>query len=270
MANKFKGQVVWITGASSGIGAALAKEFIDEGAMVALSARRADRLHELAQSLGPNARVFLLDVQNKPMVDRVAEEIANELGKIDVVVANAGFLVLGPLLDLTEEMWRKQFETNVFGVVWTLQAAIPFLKNTKGRIAIMSSVAGKLAFGHGSAYSASKFALMGIANALYLELHKAGVSVTNIAPGLVESEIGSVDNLGRRKGESPKSKSMRASLTWPADKAAKEMVRAIHGRKRETVVTGHGKLAAFLGTHLPALTYWGMAKASLKRTVKGT
>lgn len=259
MANKFKGQVVWVTGASSGIGAALAKEFINEGATVALSARRVERLEQLANALGKNAHVFPLDVQNKTMVDRVAENIGDKLGKIDVVVANAGYGVVGAWENLTEEMWRKQFETNVFGVVWTLQSAIPYLKKTKGRIAIMSSVAGKLAFGHGAAYSASKFALMGLANALYQELHKHGVSVTTIAPGLVDSEIGMVDNLGKLKDKErfdPKG----LFFKWPTDKAAKVMAKAIHERRREEIVTGHAKVAAFLGTHLPSLTYWGMAK----------
>src|SRR5262245_30651471 len=150
MTAKFNNKVVWITGASSGIGAALAREFVKAGATVALSARRVERLHDLARELNNSARVYPLDVQKKHQVDRVADDIGSELGQIDVVVANAGYSVFGPFSQLTEEMWRKQFETNVFGVVWTLQAAIPYLKKTKGRIAIMSSVAGKLAFGNGT------------------------------------------------------------------------------------------------------------------------
>lgn len=267
MASKFKGQVVWITGASSGIGAALAKEFIKEGATVALSARRLDRLNELTKELGKSAHVFPLDVTKKAMVDSVADDIVDRLGKIDVVIANAGYGVLAPLEDISEEMWRKQFDTNVFGVVWTLQAAIPHLKKTGGRIAIMSSVAGKLAFGQGAAYSASKFALMGIANSLYQELHRDGVSVTTIAPGLVDSEIGQVDNHGRKHGTN-RFDSKSLLFKWPTDKAAKVMLKAIYDRRREEIVTGHGKVAAFLGTHLPGITYWGMAKIGAKTAFK--
>lgn len=263
MGRKFSNQVVWITGASSGIGASLAKAFIKEGAIVALSARRVDRLTELAEELGENAHVYPLDVQKKALVEKVAETIATDLGKIDVVVANAGYGVLGPLENLTEEMWRNQFETNVFGVVWTVQAAIPYLKRTQGRIAIMSSVAGKLAFGHGAAYSASKFALMGLANALYLELHHSGVSVTTIAPGLVESEIGRVDNFGQLQEQRSINK-RHNFFKWPTEKAATVMLKAIYDRKREEVITGHGKFAAFLGTHFAPLTYWGMAKVGAK------
>lgn len=266
MGSKFKGQVVWITGASSGIGAALAREFVKEGATVALSARRLDRLNELTSELGKAAHVFVLDVQKKAMVEKTAEDIIDRFGKIDVVVANAGYGAIGRVEDLSEEVWRNQFETNVFGVVWTLQAAIPHIKKSKGRIAIMSSVAGKLAFSQGAAYSASKFALMGIANALYQELHHEGVSVTTIAPGLIDSEIASVDNLGRKHATNRVNTNL--FFTWPTDRAARVMLNAIYDRKREQVVTGHAKLAAFLGTHLPSLTYWGMAKVGTKTQFK--
>ena len=112
MSKKFKDKVVWITGASSGIGAALAEEFIKEGAQVALSARRLDRLNMLAKDLGKNAHVYSLDVQKKNWVDNVANQIVNDLGKIDVVVANAGYGVKGSFTRLSEEVWRNQFETN--------------------------------------------------------------------------------------------------------------------------------------------------------------
>jgi NADP-dependent 3-hydroxy acid dehydrogenase YdfG len=260
MANKFKDHVVWITGASSGIGAALAAEFIKEGAIVALSARRENRLYSLSEKLGPQAHVFTLDVQNKAAVDQVAHRIAEKLGKIDAVVANAGYSTVGSLESLSEEVWRQQFDTNVFGVVWTLQAALPYLRQTQGRIGIVSSVVGKIALANNAAYSASKFALTAIANALYQELYSSGISVTNIAPGWVDSEIWQVNNLGQ-----PRENRMDINtfgLRWPSDKAARVMLNALYLRKREEIVTGHGKLVAFLGTHCAPVTYWSLAKAS--------
>ncbi|HXW60469.1 MAG TPA: SDR family NAD(P)-dependent oxidoreductase, partial [Myxococcota bacterium] len=119
---------------------------------------------------------------------------------------------------------------------------------------------GKLALAYSSAYSSSKFALTAIAHALYQELYGSGVSVTNIAPGWVESEIHQIDNLGE-----PLKKKIEFNhfgLMWPAKKAAKVMVRALYERKREEVITGHGKLGAFLGSHFAPLTYWGLAKVS--------
>lgn len=262
MANKFKDQVVWITGASSGIGAALAAQFIEEGALVALSARRVNRLEELQKALGKKAVVYPLDVRKKTAVMQTAKKIADDLGKIDTVIANAGYSAVGAFENLSEEVWREQFETNVFGVVWTLQAAIPYLRETQGRIGVMSSVAGKLAIANSAAYSASKFALTAIASSLYQELHASGISVTNLAPGLVESEIWQVDNLGNQRS---KAISMNTfGLRWPTSKAARVMLDAVHKRKREEIITGHGKIAAFLASHLAHLTYWGLAKASSK------
>ncbi len=258
MTKKFDNHVVWITGASSGIGAALAHAFAKEGATLALSARRLDRLKELKNALGSCAHIYPLDVQIKNDVDEVASSIMRDHGQLDVVMANAGYGVINPFLKISEEMWRKQFDTNVFGVVWTLQAAIPHLKESKGRIGIMSSVAGKISMANTSAYSSSKYALMGIANALYQELYRYGVSVTNIAPGWVESEIFQVNNFGQLDPE--KLNAGRNFLRWPTDKAAKVMLDALYERKREVIVTGHAKVAAFLGTHLPSMTYWGMAK----------
>lgn len=260
MANKFKDHVVWITGASSGIGAALATEFVREGAIVALSARREDRLKNLSEALGSKAHVFTLDVQDKAAVDQTAQKIAKKLGKLDTVIANAGYSAVGSVESLSEEVWRQQFDTNVFGVVWTLQAAIPYLRQTQGRIGIVSSVVGKIALGNNAAYSASKFALTAIANALYQELYSSGISVTNIAPGLVDSEIWQVNNLGQPKEKPLDVKTF--GLRWPTSKAARVMLNALYLRKREEIITGHGKLVAFLGTHCAPLTYWGLAKAS--------
>ena len=260
MANKFKDQVVWITGASSGIGAALATEFVREGAIVALSARRQDKLENLSQSLGDRAHVFVLDVQNKKAVEKTAQDINLKLGKLDTVVANAGYSTVGSLESLSEKVWRQQFDTNVFGVVWTLQAAIPFLRATQGRIGIVSSVVGKIALANSAAYSASKFALTAIANSLYQELYSSGISVTNIAPGWIDSEIFHKDNLGQPKEKPADIKTF--GLRWPTSKAARVMVNALYLRKREEIITGHGKLAAFFGTHLAPFTYWGLAKAS--------
>jgi short-subunit dehydrogenase len=262
MKKKFDDLVVWISGASSGIGASMAKEFVKLGAHVALSARREDRLHELAESLGPKAHVYPLDVRDKIDVLACAQKIYDDLGRLDVAVANAGYSVMGPFMNLTEDMWRQQFNTNLFGVVWTLKAAIPFLKETKGRIGITSSVAGKLAFAHGSAYSASKYALIGLANALYQELYKDGVSVTTIAPGLVQSEIWQVDNHGHFNAERKGNKNM--PFVASSEKAAREICQALYQRKREVVITGHGKVGAFLGTHFPSLSYWAMARSGLK------
>lgn len=262
MAKKFAGQVVLITGASAGIGAQLAREFHQEGAVVALCARRTELLEELAVEMKDRAHVYPMDVTDHSQVEAVCAKVAADLGKIDIVVANAGYVVSGPFEALSEAMWRKQFETNVFGVVWTCQAALPFLKITKGRLVIMSSVAGMISSRKMSAYNASKFALVGLANCLYQELYPYGITVTNIAPGMVESQIAKVDNLGAfvkdRADKRP------ARFLMPTALAAKEMLVGIYQRKRCVVITGHGKFAAFLASYLPGLTYWTLRRSSFR------
>ena len=144
---KFSDKVVWITGASSGIGYELAKSFYEEGAFLAISARRLERLQDLQRILGSRAKVYKLDVQNKDQVFITAQNIVNDFGKLDIVIANAGYSVVGPFVSTQETVWRRLFDTNVFGAIWTLQAAIPYLKLTKGSIGIMSSIAGKIGRG---------------------------------------------------------------------------------------------------------------------------
>lgn len=262
MRERFLDQVVWITGASSGIGEALAREFYAQGALVALSSRRVERLDMLKASLGPKAFVYPLDITDSQEAKNTADQIAQDLGHIHVAVANAGYGVQGPFMSLDEEVWRKQYETNVFGTIWTLKAAIPHVIKNKGRIALTSSVAAKMALKNSSAYSSSKAALTGIANALYQELYALGVSVTNLVPGIIESEICQIDNQGnfQENTQDPRPKFLMCS----APKAAKDMAEAIYLRKREAVITGHGKAAAFLADHLPSLTYWSLAKSQVR------
>lgn len=253
--------MVWITGASSGIGAALARELVAQGATVALSARRIDRLNALRDELGPCAHIYPLDVENEHQVDETAKNIAERFGGIDVVVANAGYSVLAPFEKITADIWRKQLEVNLFGVIWTLKAAQKHIEKAKGRMAITSSVAGLMSYPKGAAYSASKYALFGIANTLYQELHKKGVSVTIFAPGFVESEIHLADNHGRKRER--KNAGGYSKWHWPAERAAKVMIDGLYKRKREVVVTGHGKLGAFIFKHFGSFGYWCLARAKL-------
>jgi short-subunit dehydrogenase len=255
---KFSDKVVWITGASSGIGYELAKSFHEEGAFLALSARRLERLQDLQQILGSRAKIYELDVQNKDQVFITAQNIVSDFGKLDVVIANAGYSVVGSFVSTQEIVWRRLFDTNVFGVIWTLQAAIPYVKLSRGHLAIMSSIAGKIGIANTSAYAASKFALMGLSNALYQELYKDGVSVSIIAPGIIESEISLVDNYGQLNLERRDKRSKY--FMWSAQKAAKYMVKKLFLRKREIIVTNHGKFGDFLVRYFPNFTYWLLAR----------
>jgi short-subunit dehydrogenase len=262
---RFAGQVALITGASSGIGAELARGFAREGANVALIARRTDRLEALAREIEQSGRRAIAirgDVTVNGDLERAVGEARQALGKIDVVVANAGFGVVGPLSSLTLEDYRRQFETNVFGLLRTVYATLEELKKTQGRLVIIGSVSGHIGSPGASPYVMSKFAVRGLAECLFHELAPHGVSVTLISPGFVESEIRQVDNLGR--WHSKAAAGVPRWLIMPAEKAARQIVRATARRQREVVITGHGKVAVFLQRHTPWLLAWLIRRFGVK------
>jgi NAD(P)-dependent dehydrogenase (short-subunit alcohol dehydrogenase family) len=251
---RFTGQAVFITGASSGIGAALAREFVRRGADVALTARRVGRLEALAEEVrqrGGRALAIAGDVTRDGDMERAVAAARSSFGRLDVVVANAGFGVVGTVERLTLEDYRRQFETNVFGVLRTVWSALDDVKRARGRIAILGSVSGHLATPGSSPYAMSKFAVRALAEALGHELTPHGVSVTLISPGFVESEIRRVDNAGRLRDRARDP--MPSWLVMPTDRAARQIVEAIGRRRREAVITGPGRVTVFLSRHAPGL-----------------
>jgi short-subunit dehydrogenase len=264
---RFAGQAVFITGASSGIGAALAREFAREGGDVALVARRRDRLEAVAAeiaAIGRRTVVVPCDVTRDGDLERAAAAARAALGKLDVVVANAGFGVTGALETLALDDYRRQFETNVFGVLRTVFATLADLRKSRGRLVLIGSVSGHVGVPGSSAYSMSKFAVHGLAASLAPELASYGVAVTLISPGFVESEIGQVDNRGVRHPEaSPRP--LPASIVMATPTAARKIVGAVARRRREAVITGFGKTVVFLQRHQPGL----LAKIIRRLGIKG-
>ncbi len=251
MPNRFHEQVVFITGASSGLGAAMALEFAGQGARLALAARRVDRLakvKEKIEALGRPVIAVTCDVTDRAQLDAAVAKAVEAFGGIDVVVANAGFGVSGMMTRLETDHYRRQFETNVFGVIDTVYATLPHLRESKGRLALISSVMGRVGLPVSAPYCASKFAVTGFAESIYYDLADVGVSVIGINPGVVASEIRTLNNRGEHTGR-PDPVSSR--IVMPTEKAARKMVGAIYRRTPEYTFTGHGVLAAFLCRHLP-------------------
>ena len=254
MAN-FSGRVALITGASSGIGEALAREFARLGAALVLAARRTDRLERLVAELtagGARALAVRCDVTVDGDPERAAATARESFGRLDVVVANAGFSVVGPVERLTLDDYRRQFETNVFGVLRTVHATLADVRRAGGSIAVIGSVNGHIATPGSSPYAMSKFAVRALAEALGHELAASGVSVTLVSPGFVASEIRRVDNEGVLREATPDP--IPKFLIMSTARAARQIVRAIARRRREVVVTGHGKAVVFLHRHAPWLT----------------
>ena len=251
--NFFRDKVVLITGASSGIGEEIALQLARAGAKLTLAARRGDLLESVVQKIGAGAAAKPLaltcDVTRDGDLERAVAETVRHWGKLDVAIANAGFGVVGPLKKLTLEDYRRQFETNVFGVLRTIYAALAELEKTRGNIAIMGSISGWGAAPGTSPYAMSKFALRALANCIAPELERSGVKVTLISPGFVASNIRRVDNRGKLH---PHAKDpVPGWLVMDTGKAVRQMLRAIARGKREVIITRHAKLVVALERFAP-------------------
>jgi len=251
----FDRKSVLITGASSGIGEELAWQLSQAGAQLTLTARRADVLEALAQRMAaagrPRPLAVPCDVTRDGDVERAVAESTRRWGKLDVVVANAGFGIVGPFRDLSLDDYRRQFETNVFGVLRTIQAALPDIEKARGNVVIVGSVAGWSSTPNGSPYAMSKFAVRALADAITPELRGSGVTVTLISPGFVASNIRRVDNQGTLRADA--ADPVPAWLMMPTDKAARQILRAVARGKREAIITGHGKVLVAIERFLPWL-----------------
>jgi short-subunit dehydrogenase len=247
--------VVLITGASSGIGEALALEYARRGADLVLLARRTDRLARVAEQAaahGHRALTLPCDVTSGSALSTAIEGAEREFGRVDTVIANAGFGVTGRFENLSLDDYRRQFETNVFGVIRTAQTALDTLKRSRGRLAVLGSVAGYIASPGMSPYAMSKFAVRAFAESIREELRPHGVSVTLISPGFVDSEIRRLDREGVFNAD--KAEPVPSWLLVRTDVAARQMIRAIERRRAEAVITGHGKLMVQLARHAPGTT----------------
>ncbi|MCO4747333.1 MAG: SDR family NAD(P)-dependent oxidoreductase [Proteobacteria bacterium] len=249
---QWTGKVVWITGGGTGLGKYMALRFAELGADIAISGRRADRLEAAAAEIevhGGQVRAVVCDVTDASSIDEALAEVISAFGKLDVVVANAGMSVAGNFEELTMADWRRQFDVNVCGAAVTVAKAIPHLRKTQGRIALIGSVAAMVHFAKAAPYQASKAAVAALGGSLSVEYASEGITCTTIHPGFVDSDIYKIDNHGHfreeRRDRRPK------QLIWQTDAAAKVMVQAIYRRKREFVFTGHGRFGWFLGRHFP-------------------
>jgi short-subunit dehydrogenase len=269
----FRGKSVLITGASSGIGAELAWQLGQAGAQLTLAARRRDRLESLARKIAaldgtPAPIISECDVTRDGDLEQAVAEAVRAFGKLDVAIANAGFGVVAPIAKLKLDDYRRQFETNVFGVLRTIYAALPELEKTRGNLAIIGSVSGWIATPGASPYSMSKFALRALANAITPELRPAGVKVTLISPGFVASEIRQVDNTGTLH---PRAKDpIHARLVMPTPKAAEQILSAIARGQRERIITRHGKIFVAIERFAPWFLRAFTARASPIRTKDDT
>jgi NADP-dependent 3-hydroxy acid dehydrogenase YdfG len=193
MSQNIQGKVVLITGGSSGIGAVTARYLADRGAIIALAARRKDKLDGVVAgivSAGGNAKAYELDVTQKSQVEAVVAAVVKDFGKLDVLINNAGLMPIRPMLEVNTEEWDAMIDVNLRGTLYGIAAVLPrFMAQERGHIINLSSVAGVKVFAPGgTVYSGTKFAVSAISEGLRQEVGEK-VRVTSIEPGAVESEL---------------------------------------------------------------------------------
>jgi short-subunit dehydrogenase len=250
MANfAFRDKNVLITGASSGIGHALALAFAKDGARVALLARNAEKLREIEKSIGPNAFAVTADVTRPEEVERAVSEALERFGRLDVLVNNAGIGFCGSVEETSLDDFRRVFETNFFsGLQFTKLVAPQMIRQRSGLIIQISSLNGFCAVPLGAAYSASKFAVEAMSQAARIELRRHGVRVLIIRPGLTDTAF--FDHAPHFRERNP----FPMKHVMSAETAARKILVAAARRRSDLVLTCDGKLLWWLKKFSPRLT----------------
>lgn len=256
------GSRVLITGASSGIGRAAARLFVERGADVIAVARNAERLDSLASELGgpPRLAPVVADVTDAEAMDAMARRVLDDGGAPDVIVANAGIGMDALFVETDDNAYRRVLEVNVLGLVRSIRPFVASMVDRgSGRILVISSIVGKRGIPHYSAYSASKFAVHGLAEALRVELAGSGVTVGIVCPASTETEFHD-----RKLRSGPSQKGSRVAK-HSAESVARAIVRMATSKRRELVLSAEGKLLSWANFFAPGLLDRLLARMLLRK-----
>lgn len=251
----YSDKVVWVTGASSGIGLAYAEYINKQGAKVILSARRKEVLEDVKSKLThpQNAYVLPLDLENYENVDELAKEAIKAFGKVDILINNGGLSQRANVLETEMKVVEKLMKVNFLGTVALTKAILPHMIESKsGQIAVVSSVVGKFGTPRRSSYSATKHALHGFFDALRAEMYEHGISVTVICPGYVTTNISknalTADGSAQNKMDNATEKGIDPIVF------ADRMAHAIEVQKEEVYIAGpKEKLGLFMKRFFPTV-----------------
>ncbi len=255
-------KIIWITGAGSGIGKALAQAYDENGNTIILSGRKKAQLDEVA-SLLSNAYVLPLDVVDEAGINAAVEEVSTKFHTVDVLINNAGVSQRALVTETTNEVGRKLMEVNFFGSIHLTKAVLPMmLKSGHGNIVGMSSAAGKFGFPLRSYYSASKHALHGFYEALGLELKDTDIHTTVVCPGRIKTDISK--NALKGDGAAHAQMDPGQAKGVDVDECAAKIKRGI-ARNKSEIYIGEGEiLLIYIKRYIPALFRFIAKRVSAK------
>jgi short-subunit dehydrogenase len=252
--NQFSGQTVWITGASSGIGEALAYEFAKLGANLILSARRQDELDRVITQCDHSERhkAVVLDLANSKDFPQLVNSVWQESSGVDLLVNNAGLSQRALVMDTSIEVHRRIMEVNYFGTVALTQALLPYyLQQGSGAVITVSSLVGKFTTPLRSAYSASKHAITAYMDSLRAELHDKGLQFTTIYPGFIRTNLTYKALLGDGSEQNTMDRAQQEGMS--PEQCAKKIIKAYLKGKPEAFVGGKETRAVLLKRLFPSL-----------------
>lgn len=257
MKNSFKDKVVIVTGASSGIGEAAAREFAKNGSRVVLAARSEERLSEIVSDIkatGGDAIFVVTDVSREEECKNLINTAVEKYGTIDILVNNAGVSMRASFIDVDLKVLHRLMDVNFWGTVYCTKYALPFLIERKGSVIGVSSVAGFHGLPGRTGYSASKFAIHGFLETIRIENLKKGLHVMIIAPGFTTTAIRTRALLanGSEQGESPRDE----HKLMPPEYVAKWILKGIRKKKRNKLLTWDGRLTALFQRIIPGFVDW--------------
>lgn len=251
----FKDKVIWITGASSGIGEALALEMAGLGARLILSARRREELERVGKATGlPELDLMILpfDLADTSNASGLAAQVMNKFGRIDMLVNNGGFSQRSTAIETPETLERQIMEVNYFSAVTLTKAVLPYMKRQKsGQLVVVSSIAGKFGFYLRSSYSAAKHALHGYFESLRLETEKQGISTLLVCPGKIKTNV-SV-NAVRADGSSHNEMDPSHRNAMSAQECARQIIEAVVQNREEVLIGGKELLIVRIRRFFPSL-----------------
>ena len=265
--NSLSNKVIWITGASSGIGEALAYELAKTNAKLILSARRKEELERVKSSCPANAQnniaILPLDLSQATSLALITGAAVNLFGHIDILINNGGISQRSLVKETDLDVDRRIMEVNYFGAIALTKYLIPhFIERKGGRFAVISSLVGKFGTPYRSGYAASKHALHGFYDALRAELYTDNIKVTMICPGFIKTAV-SINAL-TGKGEKLDKMDDAQAKGMPAEICARKIIKAIEKDKAEVYIGGKEKLAVYLKRFFPGIFNRVVRKASVR------